>query len=109
MTDASPQDFLALIKNADIVFTDSFHASVFSWHFKKEFFTFGRKKHKGMAGRLYSLMNLLDINGRFIEEIDKNSLSVIENTAIIDYKKQCLQYERMKDKSIEYLQKHLDA
>ncbi|MBE5739543.1 MAG: polysaccharide pyruvyl transferase family protein [Clostridiales bacterium] len=108
LTDASPQDFLALIKNADIVFTDSFHASVFSWHFEKEFFTFGRKRHKGMAGRLYSLMSLLELEGRFIEEIDKDSLSMIENTGKIDYAKQCLQYERMKEKSFKYLQKHLE-
>ncbi len=109
LMDASPQDFLKLIKNADIVFTDSFHASVFSWHFGKEFFTFGRKQHKGMAGRLYSLMDLLGIKGRFIEELNKDSLAVIEKVEKIDYTKQCLQYESMREKSIEYLHKHLDA
>ena len=61
-----------------------------------------------MAGRLYSLMSLLELEGRFIEEIDKDSLSMIENTGKIDYAKQCLQYERMKEKSLKYLQKHLE-
>ena len=108
LTDASPQDFLALIKNADIVFTDSFHASVFSWHFQKEFFTFGRKKHKGMAARLYSLMDLLDLEGRFIEEVNKNTLIALESIASIDYTRTCETYQEMKKISFDFLRKNLD-
>lgn len=109
LADASPQDFLALIKNAAMVFTDSFHASVFSWRFQKEFFVFGRKQHKGMAGRLYSLMNLLELKGRFIEELDKNTLDCIETTAKLDYAKPFKEYEAMKTSSIAFLKKYLDA
>lgn len=108
LTDASPQDFLALIKNANIIFTDSFHASVFSWHFQKEFFTFGRKKHKGMAGRLYSLMNLLDLRGRFISEIDKNIFLRIENEPKINYLKECENYQLMKQMSLRFLKECLN-
>lgn len=109
LTDASPQDFLSLIKNASVVFTDSFHASVFSWHFEKQFFTFGRKQHKGMAGRLYSLLDLLDIKGRFIEEVNKNTLLEIESTGLIDYAKDCEKLTAMRNSSIDFLRKHLDA
>ena len=109
LTDASPQDFLSLIKNADIVFTDSFHASIFSWQFQKEFFTFGRKKHKGMAGRLYSLMDLLGLKERFIEEVDKNTLASLEAIELIDYVRPREAYQEMKKKSFDFLRKNLDA
>lgn len=40
----SPYDFVKLLKNADYVFTDSFHGTVFSILMQKQFFTFYRTK-----------------------------------------------------------------
>ena len=37
-----PSEFLSLIANADLIFTDSFHCTVFSVLFNKEFITFRR-------------------------------------------------------------------
>ena len=40
--DIDPADFLNLIRNAEYVCTDSFHCSVFSILYKRQFFTFRR-------------------------------------------------------------------
>ena len=37
-----PKEFVSLIKYADVVFTDSFHATAFSINYQKEFFAFRR-------------------------------------------------------------------
>lgn len=107
LTDASPQDFLALIKNAKVVLTDSFHASVFSWFFKRQFFTFGRKSHKGMEGRLYSLLEILNLKDRFVYNVNKNTLNYLESLEDIDYNQDFDKYVELKQKSINFLVKAL--
>lgn len=42
--DGSPYEFIWLIKNAEIVFTDSFHACVFSIIYEKEFYLLRRSR-----------------------------------------------------------------
>ena len=44
--DAGVEDFLSLIKNAEVVFTNSFHAVCFSCLFHKDFYVFERKTGK---------------------------------------------------------------
>lgn len=56
-----PNDFLHSIKNAEYVFTDSFHGTVFSIIFKKKFLVFKRKDKDDMYFRITNLLNLLDI------------------------------------------------
>lgn len=46
-----PSEFLYLIKNAKAVFTDSFHACVFSFIFEKPFLVF---KREGVSNHMYS-------------------------------------------------------
>ena len=50
--DVSPSEFLSLIKNSEIVVTDSFHAVVFSLIFHKNFRAVNRmnKNSSGMSG-----------------------------------------------------------
>lgn len=68
---AGPEDFLRLIKNADYVFTDSFHASVFSVIFRRQFFAFGREGAlNNMSGRLYGLFKNLQLGERIAESYD---------------------------------------
>ena len=56
----APEGFLAYIKNADIVFTDSFHGCVFSSIFKTPFVACVRhnteKKSAGIESRIYNLL-----------------------------------------------------
>lgn len=67
--DVTPCDFLNLIEDAECVFTDSFHASVFSILFKKKFYTFERFKasdRNSTNSRIYTLLKSLGLEDRLI-------------------------------------------
>lgn len=62
-----PKEFIQLIRNAEYVFTDSFHCTVFSLLHKKRFFTFRRYHSDSVVstnGRLYSLLALVKLENR---------------------------------------------
>ena len=63
--DADPSDFISLIKHAEYVFTDSFHATVFSLLYEKEFYSFPRGDAKEMGSRLLTLTELFGCKERF--------------------------------------------
>ena len=83
-------DWLNIIKNAKYVITDSFHGSIFSIIFKKEFITLSTK-NKGNE-RLVSLMKQIGID-RFIT--DKNISMDLFNDKI-DYNKIDTQLDKMR-------------
>ncbi len=86
-----PREFVSLIKYADIVFTDSFHATAFSINYGKEFFTFRRYQmatEYGGASRVKSILRCLQLEERFIdsntetasmEHIDYNRVNKLLN------------------------------
>lgn len=64
-----PKEFIQLIRDAEFVFTDSFHCSVFSMLHQKTFFTFRRYNSEGNVstnGRLYSLLSLVGLENRLL-------------------------------------------
>lgn len=64
-----PKEFLQLIRDAEYVFTDSFHCSVFSMLFRKRFFTFRRYSNDSVVstnGRIYSLLSLVQLEDRLL-------------------------------------------
>ncbi len=68
-----PKEFVELIRDAEFVFTDSFHCSVFSMLNHKRFFTFPRYSNDGTTstnGRLYSLLSLAKHESRMIHKSD---------------------------------------
>lgn len=58
-----PREFLNYIRNAEMVFTDSFHCSVFSILYKKQFFTFSRFGEREKQSTNTRIDNLLSITG----------------------------------------------
>lgn len=58
-----PREFLNYIRNAKYVFTDSFHCSVFSILYKKNFFTFSRFAEGAKQSTNTRIDNLLHIAG----------------------------------------------
>lgn len=71
---AGPKEFEELIRDAEYVFTDSFHCSVFSMLNAKNFFTFPRYADDGPAstnGRLYSLLSLVKQEQRMVRKNDQ--------------------------------------
>lgn len=94
-----PQEFLWLIKNAELVITDSYHACVFSIIFEKKFYVIDRlvNKEKCMEGRINTILSLLNLQDRKIENIfadtninsniDYNNVKKILETEIFKSKK----------------------
>ena len=74
-----PKEFVELIRDAEFVFTDSFHCSVFSMLNSKKFFTFPRYSDDGPTstnGRLYSLLTLVHQQGRMIRKSNVASFDI---------------------------------
>lgn len=65
-----PKEFIRLIRDAEYIFTDSFHCTVFSMLHAKTFFTFPRYNNNSIVstnGRLYSLLSLVGLENRLIK------------------------------------------
>lgn len=62
ITSAGPYEFIRLIKNAEYVFSTSFHGLAFSIIYEKEFLT----SFMSNSGRAESLLNQLGIKGRLL-------------------------------------------
>lgn len=79
-----PSEFIQLIRDAEVVCTDSFHASAFSLLYGKRFFTFRRYNNDGIVstnGRLYSLLSLVGLEERLLradEDVKKCMLMQID-------------------------------
>ena len=108
LAEPSPEDFLGLIAHADQVFTDSFHASVFSLIFQRQFAVFPRLGHEKMSQRLYSLTQLYDIPERFCDTVEKISAAHIDTLLPIDYTQSFPKAEQLKAESVRYLEENLD-
>ena len=59
-----PNDFLALIKNAEFVISNSFHATAFSIIFEKRFAVVGREEK--VNSRMIDLLNLVGLQSRIL-------------------------------------------
>lgn len=87
MNNASPADFVNLIRFADIVITDSFHASVFSIQYHKKFFTFDRypsKSKNSRNSRIESLFGKLGLQDRHLNGTEKVGNLLVKT---IDYER----------------------
>ena len=107
--DVSPEQFLSLIKHAAYVFTDSFHAVVFSNIYQKQYFVFNRSKRGEMSSRIVDVTGLFDQQDRFCAGKEREKLSYITSLADIDYTKEKPIFEQRKKESIEFLKKNLEA
>lgn len=83
LSNVNPADFLKLIMDADVILTDSFHATVFSIMFEKDFWCF--KRDVGMYNmntRLHTLLEYVSLEERMIEVSDLKNKVCMKNTKI---------------------------
>lgn len=106
LSNASVQDFISLIKHAKRVFTDSFHASVFSIIYNTPFFVFQRGKSGEMSSRITSLLSLFSLEERFCT-YDKSSLSYLEQLDGEGLHPSYEKYNEKKKESIAFLTENL--
>ena len=95
-----PSEFLWLIDNCEILFTDSFHGCCFSAIFKKPCKWFSRhgKNVKNMNSRMETLFKKLELGDKFI-----GSLEDYDNVFEIDYSGIDKVIKKEKDYSYNYL------
>ena len=100
--DAGPEEFISLFRHAGLVCTDSFHGTVFSVNFKKDFYSFesAQKSEKSVNSRLYNILDKLDLVSRLYSVsngISEFKSKLSDKLGIIDYVAvdQLLQQERV--------------
>ncbi len=98
----TPADFVALVRDAEYVCTDSFHGTVFSIIFHKNFLTFKRFNKKASLStntRIFSLLNRLNLKDRLFTAEG----NIDQDLEIHDYDKIQNELSAFIKSSIEYL------
>ncbi|MCI9361689.1 MAG: polysaccharide pyruvyl transferase family protein [Hungatella sp.] len=101
--DAVPQDFLSYIKYANTVFTDSFHACVFSHIFQRQYYVFGRSERREMNNRIEMLTALFHTQDHYIYENGDFTITHINKIDTINYAQKFDDFKGMKEKSRLFL------
>ena len=103
----SPEKFLSLVKHADYVFTDSFHAIVFSYLFSKRFYVFHRSETGEMSDRINDFCSLIGASDRFCRENGQVNLAYLES---IDKEPDYLSsgVDELKDKSVKFIRENFN-
>lgn len=102
-----PKGFLSQIRNADIVFTDSFHGTIFSLIFEKEFLTFKRFADGEVISQNSRLENLMGRLGLMDRLVDAHRLSLPD--VELDYISIRNEIEVMRSNSVKYLKDSLEG
>ena len=96
---ASPEKFVAYIKNAECVFTTSFHGTALSVVFNKPFYTIRQNTNGDL--RMQSLLEQLNLIDRFVP------MGSEVNVATINYNHVMRRLDQLRQESINYLTKEL--
>jgi hypothetical protein len=88
--DAGPREFLGLFAGASAVLTDSFHGTVFSLNFNKEFFCFesSANSEKAVNSRLHNILDKVGLLSRLFSaagDTERFSSFISGSAAGIDY------------------------
>lgn len=105
---AGVPEFLTLIRDADYVVTDSFHAVVFSYLMKKQFFALPRRNKnsdENMSSRLTSVLTQMGLLHRMID-IGKSAPDLAESNHI-DYNNLDSKIEEQIELSKQFLKTNL--
>lgn len=101
-----PKEFLSLIRGAALICTDSFHGTMFSINFQRNFFSFCKSsdsEESSENSRLYSALNIFGLSNRIIHNMDNLTAEDIS----MDYKNVIPILEEQRIYSIEYLENML--
>ncbi|WP_307771340.1 polysaccharide pyruvyl transferase family protein [uncultured Treponema sp.] len=106
---AGPFEFLSLVKNAKIVFTDSFHATAFSTQFHTPFVSMNRNHGKNILSqqtRQKDFLNFVQLENRF----ENDDFSKIEDKLFdCDFSISDKILENARKESIEYLRNAIEG
>lgn len=105
---AGPCEFIDLIKNAEVIMTDSFHCCVFANIFKKDFWVFDRVGKRDMNTRIYSLLDLFGNTNRFCDSADKRTIKYMSTESVDCCENEQKNFLQMKDVSMEFIKKYIN-
>lgn len=106
LVSAGPIEFMSYIKNAECLFTDSFHGSIFASIFHTQFFTFKRFKQTAISqnSRVENLLNMMGISERLLGE---DNCETAYKFSDIDFEQVDYNLVPLIKKSKEYIDKAL--
>lgn len=100
---AGPSEFVYLIHHAQAVFTDSFHAAVFSIIFKTDFVVFDRiEDGKSMGSRLKTLLGTYKLEDRMYTQMNKHPFTSVDFSHTDNI------IEKERSKATDFLKKSID-
>jgi len=105
--DAGPAEFIDLIKNAEIVVTDSFHATVFSMIYHKLFYVLERTTQisgGSMGSRLTDFLHEYKLESQMVTV---EQLTEVHHVSEINFENADVILERRREESYEYLKKNI--
>ena len=105
--DVAPAEFISLIKHAAYVFTDSFHAAVFSGIYQKDFFVLERSGGETMRSRILSLLALFGCGERFLDQPEKTTYEYMIHLPVIDYSRARSRMEAERSASIAFFKNNV--
>lgn len=99
-----PSEFIYLIANAKLILTDSYHACIFSFLFKKPFLVYQREGNNNMISRIETLLKKFDIQRKYVDSGLPNGLFEcdymrgyqqldVERKKVIDFLKESMNIE----------------
>lgn len=103
--DASPENWLNLINNAEFVYTDSYHGALFSMKFHKQFLAYYTEKER--APRFMDLAERYKVDKYIVNSLKEalEKKSIVEK---INYDEIDLLLEKHREESIKFLKKALE-
>lgn len=99
----SVPEWLAQIRNAQYIITNSFHATIFSILFRKQFIVVDHPS--GGTDRIISILELLGLNDRFVSNVSEISIELFQKS--IDWNSVHELLNREKERSISFLHNSL--
>ncbi len=102
-----PREFLRLIHNAQAVFTDSYHGTIFSLLYRKRFVTFERFSDSDplcQNSRIYQLDRYFGLNGRIVNAAETEEIGIKE----ADHAEFEAKRKELRIKSLDFLSSALE-
>lgn len=100
---SGPEEWLGLFRDAKYIVTDSFHGTVFSIKFNKEFFTEVSPMVKGLSSRIDTILGSVGLTNRLIVNGDNDYID-----EKINYEKVNEKLEKQVTKSLQYLKEMIE-
>ena len=101
-----PKEFVGLVKNAEYVCSDSYHATIFSINLGTNFFALKRHEDSDIENqnlRIVNMLERLNLSDRFVNSDDYN----IGQNLNMDFSKSNQALELLRNDSVDYLKKAL--